>query len=102
MEITATQIADIINGTIEGDINSTVNDFSKIEEAQSGTLTFLANPKYEPLIYKTKASIVLTNSSFVPSEPLPKKLTLIRVENAYESLAQLLRMYDEFSNNNLV
>jgi UDP-3-O-[3-hydroxymyristoyl] glucosamine N-acyltransferase len=102
MEITATQIADIINGTIEGDINSTVNDFSKIEEAQSGTLTFLANPKYEPLIYKTKASIVLINSSFVPAEPLPKKLTLIRVENAYESLAQLLRMYDEFSNNNLV
>ncbi len=102
MEITATQIAEIINGTIEGDINSAVNDFSKIEEAQSGTLTFLANPKYEPLIYNTKASIVLVNSSFVPTKPLPPKLTLIKVENAYESLAELLRMYEEISNNNLV
>ena len=102
MKFTATQIADIINGTIEGDINSTVNDFSRIEEAQAGTLTFLANPKYEPLIYKTKASIALVNSSFIPSEPLPEKLTLIKVENAYESLAQLLRIYDEFSNNNLI
>tara|TARA_B100001287_G_scaffold42180_1_gene31314 strand:- start:81536 stop:82579 length:1044 start_codon:yes stop_codon:yes gene_type:complete len=102
MEITANQIAELINGTIVGNVNTSVNEFSKIEEAKYGTLTFLANPKYEPLIYKTKASIALVNSNFIPSKALPKKLTLIKVENAYESLAQLLRMYDEFTNNKLV
>jgi UDP-3-O-[3-hydroxymyristoyl] glucosamine N-acyltransferase len=101
MEITANQIAELINGTVEGDINVTVNDFSKIEEAQPGTLTFLANPKYEPYIYSTKASVALVNLSFNPTQLLPKNLTLIKVENAYESLAQLLRMYDEMAQPNI-
>ena len=61
---------------------------------QTNSLSFLANPKYVSYIYKTKASVVLVNPSFEPSLPLPKTLTLIRVENAYESLAELLRYYD--------
>ena len=94
MKFTSQQIADLINGKIEGDKNILVNKFSKIEDAQTNSLSFLANPKYVSYIYKTKASVVLVNSSFEPSLPLPKTLTLIRVENAYESLAELLRYYD--------
>lgn len=97
MEISADQIAGLVNGKIEGDKNATVSDFSKIEEAKPSTLTFLANPKYEQFIYNTKATIALVNLSFNPTKALPEALTLIRVENAYESLAQLLKMYDEMS-----
>ena len=65
-------------------------DFSKIEEGKPRTLTFLSNPKYEHYIYETQASIVLVNADFVPSKPV--NATLIKVFNAYASLAILLNM----------
>ena len=94
MNFNSQQIADLVNGVIEGDKNAEVNFFSKIEDAQPFSLTFLANPKYESFIYNTKASIALVNSDFVPSKPIPSTLTLIKVNNAYESLAQLLKFYE--------
>ena len=100
MEFTANQIAELVKGKVEGDSNASVSDFSKIEDARPGTLTFLANPKYESHIYNTKATIALVNDTFSASEELPKDLTLIKVKNAYESLAQLLRLYDEVNNQN--
>lgn len=46
MEFTAKQIADFIQGKIEGNENATVNTFAKIEEGKPGALSFLSNPKY--------------------------------------------------------
>ncbi|HAC23079.1 MAG TPA: UDP-3-O-(3-hydroxymyristoyl)glucosamine N-acyltransferase, partial [Porphyromonadaceae bacterium] len=77
MEFTAQQIAAFLNGVIEGDASVKVSNFSKIEEGKPGTLTFLANPKYESFIYETQASVVLVNNDFVPSQPLTT--TLIKV-----------------------
>jgi len=93
MEFTAQQIANVLGGTVDGDPEIKVNNFSKIEEGKPETLTFLANPKYEHYIYSTKASIVLVNNSFVPSEPIAA--TLIKVANAYASLAILLDMVEK-------
>ena len=92
MEFTAQQIADFLNGTIEGDSAVKVHNFSKIEEGQPGTLTFLANPKYEHYIYGTQASLVLVNNDFSPSAPVAA--TLIRVPNAYAALASLLNVVE--------
>ena len=36
MEFTAKQIADFINGKVEGDANAAVNTFAKIEEGVPG------------------------------------------------------------------
>jgi len=99
MEFKAKQIAELLCGKIEGDENTIVNDMARIEEGKPGTITFLANQKYESYIYNTKASIAIVNFSFNPEKPLPKKLTLIKVKNAYESLAQLLSFYDSYKNN---
>ena len=63
MEFTATQIASLINGKIEGDPDVTVSSFGKTEEAQEGQLAFLANPKYEEFLYSTKASIIIINDT---------------------------------------
>lgn len=93
MEFTAQQIAAFLKGTVEGNPEVKVSNFSKIEEGKPGTLTFLANPKYEHHIYHTEASIVLVNQDFTPTEPI--QTTLIRVENAYAALAQLLNMVDQ-------
>jgi UDP-3-O-[3-hydroxymyristoyl] glucosamine N-acyltransferase len=93
MTFTARQIADFLKGTVEGDPNISVHDFSKIEDGKPGTLTFLANPKYSNYIYNCNADIVLVNKDFTPEKPV--KATLIRVENAYEALAMLMNMIEE-------
>ena len=93
MEFTAQQIADFLKGTIIGDPTVKVSNFSKIEEGVTGTITFLANPKYEQFIYETKASIVLVNEDFTPTSEL--ELTLIKVANAYTSLAMLLNLVEQ-------
>jgi len=90
MEFTAQQIANILNGTIVGDPATKVFGFSKIEDGVPGTITFLANLKYERFIYQTKASIVLVNNDFEPTTSVGA--TMIRVPNAYSSLAKLMEI----------
>ena len=92
MEFSAKQIAEYIQGTIVGDENATVHTFAKIEEGMPGALSFLSNPKYTHYIYDTQSTIVLVNKDFVPEQEV--KATLIKVDNAYESLAKLLTLYE--------
>ena len=92
MEFSAKQIAEYIQGVIEGDENATVHTFAKIEEGIPGAISFLSNPKYTHYIYDTQSSIVLVNKDFAPEKEV--KATLIRVDNAYESLAKLLNLYE--------
>lgn len=93
MEFSAKQIATFIQGEIVGDENATVHTFAKIEEGIPGAISFLSNPKYASYIYSTKSSIVLINRDFVPEKPV--NATLIKVDNAYESLAKLLNLYEQ-------
>ena len=92
MKFTAKQIADLLQGTVEGDPQASVQTFAKIEEGVEGAISFLANPHYEHYIYDTKSSVVLVNQDFAPSQPV--SATLIRVPNAYEAIARLLAFYE--------
>ena len=91
MEFSAEMIASFLGGEILGDKTAKVTSVSKIEEGKPGSLSFLSNPKYEEYIYTTEASVVIVNKTFQPREAV--KATLIRVEDAYASLAQLLYLY---------
>lgn len=91
MEFTAKQIAEYIGGKVEGNEQATVHTFAKIEEGQPGAISFLSNTKYTHFLYETKSSIVLINEDFQLEKPV--QATLIRVKNAYESIAQLLQLY---------
>ncbi len=93
MEFTAKQIADFLQGEIEGNPNVKVNNFAKIEEGKPGTLSFLSNPKYTHYIYNTQADIVLVNADFKAEKEI--KATLIRVANSYEALAKLLELVEK-------
>lgn len=93
MEFSAQQIAQLLNGTVEGNESVLVNNVSKIEEGAPGTLTFLANPVYTNFIYTTDASIVLVNKTLQLDKPIKPTCTLIKVDNAYESFAKLLEIY---------
>ena len=93
MRFSALYIAKTLNGTIVGNPDVEVSGFSKIEEGKPGTLTFLANPKYESYIYTTDADIVLVNNDFSPTKTI--SATLIKVPDAYIALAMLLKMVEQ-------
>ena len=92
MEFTAKQIAEYVQGRIEGNENACINNFAKIEEGKEGSISFLSNPKYLHFIYETKSSVILIDESVELEKPV--SATLIRVKNAYESVAKLLQLYD--------
>ena len=97
MKFTAEQIAGILGGEVVGNPNAEVHTLSKIEEGSAGSLTFLANPKYNNYIYTTQATITIVNNTFVPEEALTT--TMIKVEDAYLSFSKLLEFYDQVKNN---
>jgi UDP-3-O-[3-hydroxymyristoyl] glucosamine N-acyltransferase len=96
LEFSAGQIAEVIEGIVEGSPDVKITHLSKIEEGEPGTLSFLANPKYTPFIYTTRASIVIVNKGFTPDQPILP--TLIRVEDAYTAFARLLELYNQIRN----
>ena len=93
MQITAKELAYLIEGQIEGNPDVKISAPSKIEEGIPGTVSFLANPKYEPYIYTSKASVILVERDFEASKPI--SATLIRVENVYEKVALLLNKFGD-------
>ncbi|MES2267745.1 MAG: UDP-3-O-(3-hydroxymyristoyl)glucosamine N-acyltransferase [Bacteroidota bacterium] len=97
MQFTAKDIAFMLNGTVEGDPLVEANHLAKIEEGGAGSLSFLANPKYEQYLYTTNASLVIVNNSLQLTAPV--KATLIRVENAYSSFTLLLEQYNTIKLN---
>ncbi|NPD80501.1 UDP-3-O-(3-hydroxymyristoyl)glucosamine N-acyltransferase [Prevotella sp. PINT] len=92
MEFTAKQIAEFVQGHVEGDENTAVHTFAKIEEGKQGAISFLSNSKYVHYIYETEASIVLVDESLKLDKEV--KGTLIRVKSAYEAVAKLLQLYE--------
>lgn len=93
MEFSAAQIAQLIGGKVEGNPDAMVKSFGKIEDAVIGELAFLANPKYEDFLYKTKASAIIVNESLQLKEPVDA--SLIRVPDAYSAFAILLEKYQQ-------
>ena len=89
----ACDIAKMLKGTIEGDENVSVHKLSKIEEGEPGSLSFLANPKYNNFLYSTNASLVIVNNDLVLEKEV--SATLVRVENAYNAFATLLDFYNQ-------
>ena len=93
MDLTAKFLAQLLKGTVEGDENARATQFAKIEHGKPGTLSFFANPKYEPFVYTSQASILIVNKDFQPKQPVTP--TLVRVENAYNAIAELLKYVAE-------
>jgi len=97
VKFTATQIAEILDGKVEGNPDVEVSKLAKIEEGSNGTLTFLANPKYTQYIYTTNASITIVENNFVAENEL--QTTLIRVKNPYKAFSKLLEYYNQVKMN---
>lgn len=94
MEFSTAQIADILEGEIEGSRDLKINKLNKIEQAENGSITFLHSDQYEKFIYHTEASAVIVRKDFKPKNPV--KATLIRVSDPYLSFAKLLEEYQKY------
>jgi UDP-3-O-[3-hydroxymyristoyl] glucosamine N-acyltransferase len=94
MQLSANQIAQLLDGTVEGNPNVLVDQLAKIEDAEAGSLSFLANPKYEQFLYTTKASIIIVNDDLVLAQPINAESSLVRVKDAYSSFSILLEKYN--------
>lgn len=97
MQFKAIEICVLLNGELEGNPDEVVFSLAKIEEGAPGALSFLANPKYEPYLYTTEASVVIINKSLVLEKPV--KSTLIRVDDAYSAFSVLLEKYNTIKLN---
>lgn len=97
MKVTAAQLAQLLQGTLEGDPDASVSRPARIEEAGEGDFAFLDNPRYESYAYSTQASVLLVHTSFQPAQPV--KPTLIRVEDVRGSLAILLEAFNPTHQN---
>ena len=97
MKFTAQQIAGILEGDVVGNPDIEVSKLAKIEEGFEGALTFLANPKYTPHIYTTKASVTIVNKTFQPENSI--ETTLIKVDDAYLAFSKILEYYNSVKLN---
>ncbi len=95
MQVTARELALIVNGVVDGNEEAIITHPAKIEEANHGAISFLANPKYEEFAYSTKATALLVSHEFTPSREV--SCTLIRVQDVKSALGVLL---SKFGNNN--
>lgn len=93
MKFTASQIAEILNGKIEGNPDAEVDKASKIEEGTEGSIAFLANPKYNSYIYSTQATICIVSTDFKPEQEI--NATLIKVDNPRQAFSKLLEIYNQ-------
>ena len=89
----AFEIASFVNGIVEGNPDVEVFKPSKIEEGEPGTISFLANSKYEDYIYECNSSVILVSKDFNPKQVI--SATLIRVENVYSALSVLLEQFGD-------
>lgn len=92
MKFTASQIAELLGGEVEGNPEVELDRLSKIEEGEPGSLSFLSNPKYTPYVYDTRASAIIVNKTFTPEKDVDA--TLIKVDDSYKAFSELLRQYD--------
>jgi len=97
MKFTAIQIAELLNGTVDGDPETEVDRLAKIEEGTEGSLTFLSNPKYTSYIYSTNASIAIVSDDFSIDHEI--ETTLIRVKDPYKAFSTLLEYYNQVKLN---
>ncbi len=92
MKFSATQVAAVIQGKIEGDPNAVIYSLAKIEEGKEGALCFLSNAKYEQYLYSTEASIVIVSDDLELKGQVGT--TLIRVQDPYSAFTTLLKTYE--------
>ena len=95
MEITLGEIASKIGGTVIGNPKHLIKGVSQIQDASSGTITFLSNPSYKKYLKTTNAdAIIVEEKAF-----LNKKMGIV-VQNSQFAMAKTLRLFNPIIKEN--
>ena len=89
MEIKLGEIASVIEGQVVGDADHLINGVSQIQDANSGTITFLSNPAYKKYLDITDADAII-----VEEKSLLKEKMGIVVKNSQFAMAKTLRLFN--------
>lgn len=98
MKFTAGQLAQLVQGRLEGDSELLLVGPSKIEEAKPGSVCFLANSKYEQYLYDSPAALIIVSEDFKPKSN--QHPALLRVQDVYQTVSHLLSIFEK--SNNLI
>src|SRR5664279_481107 len=83
------EIAHRLGATLEnGDPETEITGVTGIEEAASGQITFVANPKYAAAVKTTKASAIIVSEDFPAGER-----ALLRSQNPYLCFARAIDLF---------
>jgi UDP-3-O-[3-hydroxymyristoyl] glucosamine N-acyltransferase len=82
------RIAELVGGTVVGNPETEIRGISGIKEAGPGDITFVANPRYVPLLAETRASAAVVGPG-VNSRHLP----LVVVGNPDLAFAQVVALF---------
>jgi UDP-3-O-[3-hydroxymyristoyl] glucosamine N-acyltransferase len=82
------EIAERLGCELCGDANVEIHAMAPIEDADPGTLTFVANPRYHPYLRTTRASAVIIGLT-EGDTPLP----CLRATDPYLAFAQALELF---------
>lgn len=98
MKLTAAKIAELVNGTVQGNPATEVSSVAKIEEATLDDLCFISNKKYIHFLSGTKAGIVLIDNYL---NPIPEDITVIRCASPYVAFCQILIQFFDYKDPNV-
>jgi len=93
MQMTALEWCNFLGGSLEGKGDVIVTHPAKIEEADAGSISFIAHPKYFSYAYSTGASVLIVSSNAEFEKPV--NATLIRVDNPYVAFSLILEKFNK-------
>jgi UDP-3-O-[3-hydroxymyristoyl] glucosamine N-acyltransferase len=85
MTITLREIAQLIDGRLEGDGTLAITGAAILRDAQAGDITLADHPKLAPQLAASRASAAIVSRAFTPSG-----LPYIAVDNVHRSFAEVL------------
>jgi UDP-3-O-[3-hydroxymyristoyl] glucosamine N-acyltransferase len=88
MSITTAHIAEVLQGSVIGDVTLPLSGFAQAQDAHPGDLTFAENELFFRAAEESRASAILVDGDFSSA-----RKTLIRVANARQAFARILPLF---------
>ncbi len=83
------ELAALTSARVEGDANTEIVGAAGLDDARSGYVTFLANPRYTPRVNRTAASAIYATED----AQIEKAIPILRAKDPYLAYTRALRLF---------
>ena len=91
---TLAELAQWVGGRVIGDGRIVIRKVASIEEAGPGEITFLANPRYHPLLGSCRASAVIVGPGIVTESSTGHPREYLEAADPYVAFAKILQLFN--------